>query len=104
MPPGPAFGWGERSPCPGRRLRGGAKKAVTDWPHVNTQHCSMVISSFANEKSRKEFLFLIWLYWFWPIVMCFGVYMCIFTLCFMFIAANIVGCRLRNQDARCTHR
>jgi hypothetical protein len=35
--------------------------------------------------------------------MCFGVYICIFTLCFMFIAANIVGCRLRHQDARCTH-
>jgi hypothetical protein len=34
--PGPAFGWGERGPCPGRWLRGGAEKAVTDRPHVNT--------------------------------------------------------------------
>jgi hypothetical protein len=33
---GPAFGWGERGPCPRRWLRGGAKKAVTDRPHVNT--------------------------------------------------------------------
>jgi hypothetical protein len=33
--------------------------------------------------------------------MCFGVYICIFKLCFMFIAANIVCCRLRHQDARC---
>jgi hypothetical protein len=60
---GPAFGWGERGTCPGRWLRGGAEKAVTDRPHVNTKHFSMVISSFANEKSRKGFLFLIWLYW-----------------------------------------
>jgi hypothetical protein len=29
-------------------------------------------------------------------------HVCIFTLCFMFIAANTVGCRLRHQDARCT--
>jgi hypothetical protein len=36
--------------------------------------------------------------------MCFGVYICIFKLCFMFIAANIVGCRLRHQDVRCTPR
>jgi hypothetical protein len=35
--------------------------------------------------------------------MCFGVYICIFTLYFMFIAANIVCCRLRHQDARWTH-
>jgi hypothetical protein len=27
---------GESGPCPGRRLRGGAEKAVTDRPHVNT--------------------------------------------------------------------
>jgi hypothetical protein len=33
---GPAFGWGERGTCPGRRLQGGAEKAVTDRPHVNT--------------------------------------------------------------------
>jgi hypothetical protein len=33
---GPAFGWGEWGPCPGRRLRGDAKKAVTDRSHVNT--------------------------------------------------------------------
>jgi hypothetical protein len=30
------FGWGKRGPCPGRLLRGGAEKAVTDRPHVNT--------------------------------------------------------------------
>jgi hypothetical protein len=60
---GPAFGWGERGPCPGRWLRGGAKKAVTDRPHVNTWHCGMAISSFADEKSCKGFFFLIWLYW-----------------------------------------
>jgi hypothetical protein len=34
-------------------LAPGADKAVTNWPHVNTQHSSMVISSFANETSRK---------------------------------------------------
>jgi hypothetical protein len=34
--PGPAFGSGERGPCPERWLRGGAEKAVTDRPHVNT--------------------------------------------------------------------
>jgi hypothetical protein len=96
---GPAFGWGKRGPCPGRWLRGGAEKAITDQPHVNTQHCSMVIS-FANER-----IFLIWWYWLKPILMYsyFGVYTCIFTLCFMFIAADIVGCCLRHQDARCTH-
>jgi hypothetical protein len=49
---GPACGWGPRARC---WLRGGAKKVVTDRRHVNTQHCSMVISSFANEKSCKEF-------------------------------------------------
>jgi hypothetical protein len=43
-------------------------------------------------------------YWLSPILMCFGLYICIFTLCCMFIAANIVGCRLRHQDTRCTHR
>jgi hypothetical protein len=31
-------------------------------------------------------------------------YICIFTLCFMFIAANIVYCRLTHQDVQCTHR
>jgi hypothetical protein len=36
MNPGPAFGWGERGIWPGRWLRGGAEKAVTDRPHVNT--------------------------------------------------------------------
>jgi hypothetical protein len=36
MHTGPAFRWCERGPCPGRWLRGGAKKAVTDRPHVNT--------------------------------------------------------------------
>jgi hypothetical protein len=35
-------------------------------------------------------------------VSCFGVYICIFKLCFMFSAENIVCCRLRPQDARCT--
>jgi hypothetical protein len=33
---GPAFGWGERGPCPGRWLRGFAETAVTDRPRVNT--------------------------------------------------------------------
>jgi hypothetical protein len=44
----------------------------------------MVNSSFANEKSLKGF-FLIWLYWLQPILMYFGVYICKFTLCFMFM-------------------
>jgi hypothetical protein len=62
----------------------------------------MVIFSFANEKSCKGFfLYLVVLVLaysdvFWRLHM--------YMLCFMFIAANIVGCRLRHQDARCTHR
>jgi hypothetical protein len=39
--------------APGADFEGAPKKAVTDRPHVNTYHCSMVISSFANEKSHK---------------------------------------------------
>jgi hypothetical protein len=34
LKPGPAFGWGEWGPCPGRL--GGAEQAVTDRPHINT--------------------------------------------------------------------
>jgi hypothetical protein len=56
-----------------------------------------------TKRVAKEF-FLIWFYWLYPLVMCFGVYICIFTLCFMFIAANIVCCRLKQQNAQCTRR
>jgi hypothetical protein len=69
------------------------RSTVAWWfPHLQT------------ERVAKDFFFLIWLYWLQLILMCFGVYICIFTLCLMFIAANIVCCRLRHQDARCTHR
>jgi hypothetical protein len=53
----------------------------------------MVISSFANEKSRKGFFLK-----FGFIGLAYSdVFWC---LCFMFIAANIVCCRLIHQDAQ----
>jgi hypothetical protein len=59
--------------------RGGAEKAVTDRSHVNTYSCSMVISWFANEKSRKEFFFkfgCIGLSRFWYVLVFTYVYSC----------------------------
>jgi hypothetical protein len=61
--PGPAFGWGERGTCPGRWLRGGAEKAVTDRPHVNTKHFMLkcfVLTWFPHLQTKrfaKDFFF-----------------------------------------------
>jgi hypothetical protein len=68
------------------------RSTVAWWfPHLQTKIVAKIFFKFGCIGFRI----------FWCV---FGVHICIFTLSFMFIAANIVGCRLRHQDARCTHR
>jgi hypothetical protein len=52
---GPAFGWGERGPSPGRWLRGGAKKSVTDRPHVIRSTIAWWFPHLQTKSVSKDF-------------------------------------------------
>jgi hypothetical protein len=87
--------------APGADFEGAPKRRS---PTGHTLICSTVAWWFPHLQTKRvaNDFFKIWFYWLYPILMFFGVYICIFTLYFMFIVANIVCCRLRHQDARCT--
>jgi hypothetical protein len=60
--PGPAFGWGERGPCPGRWHRGGAERQL---PTGHTLIRSTIALRFPHLQTKRveQDFFLIWLYW-----------------------------------------